>query len=102
MEAWHWILFLCVLFALAIGILFALIRAIRGPRMSDRIVGINMIGTLSLLVIAVLAVWLRMSWLLDVSLIYGLISFLAVAVLAMTRIRKDGAKSAEPEEDRYE
>ena len=42
-----------------------------------------------------------MNWLLDVSLIYGLISFLAVAVLAMTRIRKK-RKDAEPEEERYE
>ena len=101
MESAYRVLFLCVLFVLGIGILFALIRAIRGPRMADRIVGINMIGTLSLLAIAVLAILLHMNWLLDVSLIYGLISFLAVAVLAMTRIRKK-RKDAEPEEERYE
>ncbi len=100
MENAYRILYLCVLFGLGIGILFSLIRAIRGPRMADRVMGINMIGTLSLLSIAVIALTLKESWLLDVSLIYGLISFLAVAVLAMTRINRK--RTQETEEERYE
>ena len=83
MENAYRILYLVVLTALGVGILFSLIRAIRGPRTADRIMGVNMIGTQSLLAIAVTALLLEESWLLDVSLIYGLISFLAVAVLAM-------------------
>lgn len=102
MEQAYTVLFLILLFGLGLGILFALIRAIRGPRTADRIMGVNMIGTLSLLAIAVLALFLKESWLLDVSLIYGLISFLAVAVLAMTRIHRRGGVDREPEDDRYE
>ncbi|MBR0082263.1 MAG: sodium:proton antiporter [Clostridia bacterium] len=102
MEQAYTVLFLILLFGLGLGILFALIRAIRGPRTADRIMGVNMIGTLSLLAITVLALFLKESWLLDVSLIYGLISFLAVAVLAMTRIRRRGGVDREPEDDRYE
>ena len=67
-----------------IGIL--LLRAIRGPRMADRILGINMTGSLTTAAIAVLAVLLEQSWLLDVCLIYCMISFLAVVVLAKVSI----------------
>ena len=101
MENAYRILYLCILFGLGIGVLFSLIRAIRGPRVADRVMGINMIGTLSLLAIAVIALYGKESWLLDVSLIYGMISFLAVAVLAMTRINRKQPQEAETE-DRYE
>ena len=97
MEKSFQMLYLVILFVLGTGILFSLIRAIRGPRMADRIMGINMLGSQTLLAIAVLALYLKESWLLDVSLIYGMISFLAVAVLAMTRINRTGAKDAEEE-----
>lgn len=88
-----------VLAFLCAGILFSLIRAIRGPRRADRILGINMLGSLSTASIAVLAVGLGESWLLDVCLIYCMISFLAVVVLAKVHIsqakgeRKDGKEN---------
>ncbi len=100
MEDAYRILYLTVLFALGVGILLSLIRAIRGPRMADRVMGINMIGTMTLLTIAVLALYLKENWLLDVSLLYGMISFLAVAVLALTRI--DRKKTEDAEGDSYE
>ena len=75
-----------VLFFLALGLFFALIRAMRGPRTADRILGINMTGSLTTAAIAVLAVLLEQSWLLDVCLIYCMISFLGVIVLAKVRI----------------
>ena len=101
MENAYRIVFVAVLMALGGMIFFALLRAIKGPRTADRIMGINMIGTLSLLAIAVIALYGKESWLLDVSLIYGMISFLAVAVLAMTRINRKQPQEAETEE-RYE
>lgn len=75
-----------VLFLLTAGLFFSLLRAIRGPRMADRILGINMTGSLTTAAIAVLAVLLEQSWLLDVCLIYCMISFLAVVVLAKISI----------------
>ena len=75
-----------VLFFLALGLFFALIRAMRGPRTAARILGVNMAGSLTTAMIAVLAVLLEQSWLLDVCLIYCMISFLAVIVLAKVRI----------------
>lgn len=75
-----------VMVCLTAGLGFALVRAIRGPRMADRIVGINMTGSLTTAIIAILAVYLKESWLLDVCIIYCLISFLAVVVLAKINI----------------
>lgn len=80
------ILLISVLLCLAAGLFFSLIRAVRGPRIADRIVGINMAGSLTTAAIAVLAVYLHQNWLLDVCLIYCLISFLAVVVLAKINI----------------
>ena len=76
------ILFAGALLLIAVGLFFALLRAIRGPRIADRIMAINMIGTLVSASLAILSVWLRQSWLLDVCILYAMISFLAVVVLA--------------------
>lgn len=86
MEQYQFYLLLSVLLCLAAGLFFALIRTIQGPRMADRILGVNMAGSLSTAAIAVLAVMLEQSWLLDVCLIYCMISFLAVVVLAKISI----------------
>lgn len=67
---------------LGILICFCLARAIKGPSIADRIVGINMIGTMTIMIIAILAcVKKNEGYLIDVSLIYAMISFLAVVVL---------------------
>lgn len=79
-SAYH-ILYVICLIVLGLGILLAMIRAIKGPRVADRVVAINMIGTMTMLSIAILALALDQSYLLDVCLIYVMISFLAVVVL---------------------
>ena len=84
------IILITALGLLAAGTFFALLRAIRGPRVADRIVGINMSGTISTAMIAILAVLLDENWLLDVSLIYCMISFLAVVVLSKIHISTYG------------
>ncbi|MGM9604939.1 MAG: monovalent cation/H+ antiporter complex subunit F [Faecousia sp.] len=86
MTTWFDYLLIGVLLLLTAGLFFSLLRAIRGPRMADRILGINMTGSLTTAAIAVLAVLLEQSWLLDVCLIYCMISFLAVVVLAKISI----------------
>jgi multicomponent Na+:H+ antiporter subunit F len=61
--------------------ILAFTRAVKGPRYTDRIVAINMIGTMTTAVICILAVYLNESALIDVSLVYTLLSFLAVVVM---------------------
>ncbi len=86
MSRYYDYLWLGAMALLAVGMLFGLIRAMRGPRVADRIMGINMIGTLSVLALAVLAFYLGQGWLLDVCIIYAMISFLAVVVLSHIHI----------------
>lgn len=66
---------------LAVILFFCLIRAIKGPEIADRIVAINMMGTLTIMIICILSTKLKENYLLDVALIYAMISFLAVVVL---------------------
>lgn len=70
-----------VLFVLAVMLFACLIRAVKGPRIADRIVAINMMGTMVMVIIAVMSFLLGESYLLDICLIYAMVSFLAVIVL---------------------
>ena len=77
-----------------------LIRAIHGPRVTDRIVSINMISPLTIGIIMVLVLMLGQGYLADVALIYALIGFLAVVVLCkvymgITLETRDRKKEAE-------
>lgn len=75
-----------VLFVLAAMLFACLIRAVRGPRIADRIVAGNMMGTMVMVVIAVMALMLGEGFLVDICLIYAMVSFLAVTVLAKVYI----------------
>lgn len=66
---------------LAVLMLAAIIRSVRGPKVADRVIAVNMLGTITIVMIAVLSVYLKESYLVDVCLIYAMISFLAVVVL---------------------
>jgi len=70
-----------VLTVLAVLVMLCLVRAIRGPRVADRIVAANMMGTMVIVMIAVLSVMLGEGYLVDICIIYAMISFLAVIVL---------------------
>lgn len=73
--------FVAALIFLAVMVVLCLIRAIIGPRIADRIVSVNMMGTMVMVIIAILALMLEEGYLVDICLIYAMISFLAVIVL---------------------
>ena len=79
-TAYH-VLFVAALIFLAIMVVLCLIRAIVGPKVGDRIVAINMMGTMIMVIIALLASMLGEGYLVDICIIYAMISFLAVIVL---------------------
>ncbi len=66
---------------LAAMIILSIIRSILGPGISDRIIAVNMIGTMIIMITAIFSVWLDENYLADVCLIYAMISFLGVVVL---------------------
>ena len=89
------IFFIVCLIDLAVIALVCLVRAILGPKFTDRIMAVNMIGTKTLLMVCVLAVLLQESYLVDVAIVYALLSFLAVVVLSKLVITRYRVKKSE-------
>lgn len=79
-------MYIAVLIILAVMLFACLIRAVRGPRIADRIVAVNMMGTMVMVMIAVLSLLLKEGFLIDICLIYALVSFLAVTVISKVYI----------------
>lgn len=83
--------------AILITISLALARALLGPTIYDRITAVNMVGTKTVLLIAVLAFLTDRHDLLDIALVYALINFIGVvAVLKLVEqgnFFTDGEKS---------
>lgn len=75
-------IFHILLVVLAILTICCLIRAVLGPTIADRLVSVNMMGTIVMIIIGVLALLMQEDYLVDICLIYAMISFLAVVVLA--------------------
>lgn len=90
----HLLLFSLIFLSITLG--FCLLRGILGPKFTDRVVAVNMIGTKTILLIAALSLFLKEPYLLDVCLIYALISFLAVVVLSKTYMTAYNRKKSAP------
>lgn len=83
MSIYYDYLFIGLIIVLSVLILLAVIKSIIGPKVADRIVSVNMVSTMVLMILCVLTVWFKKEgYLADVSLIYVLISFVAIIVLA--------------------
>lgn len=99
--------FLVCIIILTVLTFFCLVRAIKGPKLADRIVAANMIGTMTIAIIALMAVYLDESGILDICLIYAIMSFVAVIVLTKIYIgiyneNKDGKQKMEKGEEQHE
>ena len=74
-------IFIVVLIFLAVVLFACLIRAIKGPRIADRLVAVNMMGTIVMVIISIFSLLLNEGYLMDICIIYATISFLAVVVI---------------------
>jgi len=59
----------------------ALVRALLGPTLYDRILAVNMFGTKTVLLIALFAFFSGRTDVLDIALIYALINFIGVVAV---------------------
>ena len=59
----------------------ALIRALKGPTIYDRIVAVNVFGTKTVLIVALITYVTGHADLIDVALVYALINFIAIVTL---------------------
>ena len=75
------ILYTTALVVIGLLIIACLIRAIRGPRIADRVIAANMIGTLVVITICILSFVMNEGYLVDIAIIYTMLSFLAVVLL---------------------
>lgn len=71
-------MFIAASLAILVTMGLALTRALAGPTTYDRIAAVNMFGTKTVLLIAVLAFFSGRSDLLDIALVYALINFIGV------------------------
>ena len=68
--------------AILIAMLFALVRALLGPTLYDRILAVNTFGTITVLFIGIFGFLTERPEFLDIALVYALINFIVtIAVL---------------------
>ena len=77
------------------AMLACLVRAIQGPRYTERLVALNLICTVVVLMVCILSYLLEASYLVDVAILYGLLNLLAVAVLSRISVRRHREKRGE-------
>ena len=75
----------------------ALARALMGPTVYDRIAAVNMFGTKTVLLIAVLAFMSGRMDILDIALVYALINF--IGVVAVLKLVQNGDFHSSPGEE---
>ena len=72
--------------AILLAMLLAIIRAVWGPTIYDRILAVNVFGTKALLLIAVLGFLTDRPEFLDIAIVYTLINFIAtIAIMKFFR-----------------
>ena len=78
-----------VTIAILVTMALALIRAVLGPTVYDRVLASNMIGTKTVLLLSILAFLGGRTDFLDIALVYALINF--IGVLALLSFYRDRA-----------
>lgn len=83
--------------AILVTMALALARAFMGPTLFDRILAVNMFGTKTVLIIAVLGFLMGRPEFMDIALAYALINF--IAVIALLKYFKYGSLAIGPGEE---
>lgn len=97
MDNLYTLLMQAAMAVLGLCLFVCLFRAVRGPSTSDRVVAINMTGTLTIAIILFLSLLLNEGYLMDIALIYAMLSFLAVVLLCRIYIGVHRAKKEKEE-----
>lgn len=99
-EAYN-VLYTISLVVIGVLLLACLIRAIRGPRIADRVIAINMMGTLIVITICILSFLMNEGYLVDIAMIYTMLSFLAVVLLTKVYMGIYREKHRQEEEKKH-
>ncbi|MDH3975229.1 MAG: monovalent cation/H+ antiporter complex subunit F [Deltaproteobacteria bacterium] len=71
-----------------ISVMIVLYRAIIGPRVCDRVLSVNVIGTKTVALIALIGYIYERPHFMDIALVYALINF--IATIAFLKFRESG------------
>ena len=86
--------FLLIATALAVTMTLSLYRLLRGPTIFDRLTGLGLIGTKTIVLLLVVGFWTdRIELFIDIALAYGLLGF--VGALALARYFEQQAETHE-------
>ena len=77
-------IYITTLIIFSIYLLAIFLRALLGPKVTDRIICINMIGTKVIIMICIVAAVLHEDYLVDVAIVYALINFVSMVVLTQS------------------
>ena len=97
LEQAYSILFITVLILIGIAAFLALIRSVTGKTMINRFIGTNILSTIVIIAVCILAVLFKEAYLPDVAIVFALLSCIAVMLLCKIYInlfeRKKGGKN---------
>ena len=102
MEQAYKYLYLSLFIVLGVCVLACLIRGIKAPKLTDRVVAGNMIGTVVMMIITILSGFLNEGYLIDVCTVYAMISFVAVVVLTKVYTKAHDEEAAAKSEQKKE
>ncbi len=75
-------LLVITIYVISLSMLGELFRIIRGPTFWDKLMSANVIGLKTIMLLVIFANQYDLTFLLDVALIYGLIGFIGIALIA--------------------
>ncbi|MGA1869203.1 MAG: monovalent cation/H+ antiporter complex subunit F [bacterium] len=67
----------CSVVILSVTIFFCLYRAILGPTVADQIIGINVVGSKSIIILVLLAAIFQKNSYLDIALLYAMLLYIS-------------------------
>jgi len=68
--------------AITVAVILALVRAVKGPTSPDRVVGVDIMVTITIALMVLLGIFFGRRVYLDVALIYAVLSFVGVIAVA--------------------
>lgn len=91
-------MFAAATLAILVALALAVLRAIRGPTVFDRVLAGNSVGTLAILLLAIVGFLTERPEWLDIGITYGLLNI--ISTLAVLKFFRHGDLAYDAEEDR--
>ena len=84
-----------LLWIMLVYLVFFLIRAVKGPSIWDKLLGMNLVSTKIIVIIVIYASVTNSAFLLDFAIIYALFGFIAIIFTALFLAERSSGKKKE-------